>query len=368
MAEIELFPEKIYKFAPCIVSNVQTMEMKFLKRVLASDVTTDGGNYFCDDTPTSKADIVVVSVPWSVTADYGRGATYTPDAVIEASAKGGDYDTLSGLSLKGRIATAEIDYNIQELSEQLGRDAERVAQAGEGGSLAVDYAMRKVKGINEGFGQMHRSTYEQVLSYAKAGKRVAVVGGDHSVSYGAVKALAEQHNGIGVLFVDAHTDFVGNGEVYNFSHRTIARNIVEDISLVEKMVLVGVRESSRDEIERIKTQPKVELFPAERLSTARFEGKCWGELCREIVERLPEKVYISFDIDALKIEFCHHTNAPVPGGMTFDEAIYLINSVVASGRKIVGFDITEVVPALKNKMDATVASRLLAKMAVATLK
>ena len=352
----------------CAKCNNRAMEMNFLKRVLADDGSVDGGYYFCDSTTTAEADVVVVSAPWSVTADYGRGATYAPDAIIEASARGGNYDAWSEVSLEGRVATAEIDYNLQELSEQLGRDAERVAQVGDGGSITADYALRKVKNINEGFDRMHLSIYEQVSRYAKQGKRVAVVGGDHSVAYGAVKALAESHNGVGVLFVDAHADFGEEKEIYNYSHRSIARNIIEEIPLVEKMVAVGVRESSRHESERMKAESKIEIFHAEMLANARFEGKSWGVQCREIVERLPKKVYISFDIDALKIEFCHNTNSPVPGGMTFDEATYLINSIVASGREIVGFDITEVVPHLKNKMDATVAAKLLAKLIVASLK
>jgi agmatinase len=77
---------------------------------------------------------------------------------------------------------------------------------------------------------------------------------------------------------------------------------------------------------------------------------------------------VSLDIDALKIEFCHNTNAPVPGGMTFDEVTYLINAVVESGRKIVGFDISEIVPSLEYTMDATVGARLLGNMIVAALK
>ncbi|MBQ1225069.1 MAG: arginase family protein, partial [Alistipes sp.] len=109
------------------------------------------------------------------------------------------------------------------------------------------------------------------------------------------------------------------------------------------------------------------LFLAEEVSAKRFEGESWGNLCREMVEKLPQKVYISLDIDALKIEFCTHTNSPVPGGMTFDEVIYLVNCVAKSGRQIVGFDITEVVSNIDNKMDAVVAVRLLTKMIVATL-
>ena len=77
---------------------------------------------------------------------------------------------------------------------------------------------------------------------------------------------------------------------------------------------------------------------------------------------------MSFDVDALKIEFCNNTNAPVPGGMTFDEVIYLVNTIVESGREIVGFDISEVVSKLDNKMDAIVAARVLAKLSVAAMR
>ena len=344
------------------------MEMNFLKKVLGGDATVDGGYYFSDNTPADNADVVIISTPWSVTADFGRGATYTPDAIIEASVKGGAYDISSGLSIAGRVATAEIDYDIQELSEQLGREAERVSHHTSGGAIyPADHISRKVEHINAGFAAMQQSTYNQAKRYAEQGKCVAVIGGDHSVAYGAVKAVAECHNGVGVLFIDAHADFRQEPQ-YDFSHRSVARNIVEDIALVEKLVAVGVRDISHEEALAVEASPKSEIFLAESLAAERFEGRSWGDLCREIVCRLPEKVYVSLDIDALKIEFCHNTNAPVPGGMTFDEVIYLINSVVASGRKIVGFDISEIVPNLEYTMDATVGARLLGKMIVAALK
>lgn len=368
MSEIELFVNNFYNFAPCRVLNYCTMEMNFLKKVLGGDTVIDGGYYFCDNTPTDKADVVIISTPWSVTSDFGRGATYTPDAIIEASVKSGIYDALSGVSLAGRISTVEINYDIQELSEHLGREAERVKHYGaDASSLMTEHYARKVAHIDEGFATMQQSTYEEVKRYAEQGKCVAVIGGDHSVAYGAVKAIAECHGGVGVLFIDAHADFC-QGEPFRFTHRSIARNIIEDISLVERLVAVGVRDISPEEALSIESSPKSEIFLAERLASERFEGRSWGELCREIVERLPQQVYISFDIDALKIEFCHNTNAPVPGGMTFDEVIYLINSVVESGRKIVGFDISEIVPNLEYTMDATVGARLLSKMIVAALK
>lgn len=345
------------------------MKSDFLRNILGDKGVGDGGFYFGDTTSPADADIVIVSAPWSVTSDYGRGATYTPDAVIDASAEKNLYDTVADVSVAGRVATAEIDYNIQESSEHLGREAERIAHQylGENGFVG-EYVAKKVAHINEGFSEMQVSIYKQTKHWASQGKRIAVVGGDHSVAFGAVKALAEVNDGLGVLFIDAHADFLRSGEEFNYSHRSIARNIVEEVSSIERLVEVGVRDIVKEEIDELRATEKVELFLAEKLAAKRFEGESWGNICREVVGKLPQKVYVSLDIDALKIEFCGNTNAPVPGGMTFDEVVYLINTVVESGREIVGFDISEVVSSINNKMDAIVATQLLAKMCVAMLR
>ena len=328
----------------------------------------DGGYYFGDKTSPKDADVVIVSAPWSVTSDFGRGATYTPDAVIDASAESGLYDANSGISAEGRVATVEIDYNIQELSEHLGREAERVAHhTSADDSVVGEYVARKVAHVNEGFAEMQTTVYKQVKCWASKGKRIAVIGGDHSVAFGAVKALSEQDEEVGGLFIDAHADFSRDGEIFNYSHRSVARNIVEEIPAVG-LVEVGVRDIKEIEAKELNSNDKVKLFLAEKIAARRFGGESWGDICREIVGLLPQKVYVSLDIDALKIEFCNNTNAPVPGGMTFDEVVYLVNSVVESGREIVGFDISEVVSSIDNKMDAIVGARLLAKMCVATLR
>ena len=347
-----------------------SMKNNFLTNILGGEVVGDGGYYFGDKTLPEDADVVVVSAPWSVTSDFGRGATYTPDAVIDASVRSNNlYDVVSGLSLEKRVATAEIDYNIQESSEHLGREAERIAHSIVGRKVAVgEFVARKIAHINEGFADMQASIYKQVKHWSQQDKRVAVIGGDHSVALGAVKALAECNEGLGVLFIDAHADFIREGEIYQYSHRSIARNIVEEIPAVSKLVEVGVRDVNKGEATELFANEKVKTFFAEEVAARRFEGESWGNLCREIVSQLPEKVYVSFDIDALKIEFCNNTNAPTPGGMTFDEVMYLINSVVESGREIVGFDISEVVSTLDDDMDAIVAARALAKMSVAAIK
>jgi len=80
-------------------------------------------------------------------------------------------------------------------------------------------------------------------------------------------------------------------------------------------------------------------------------------------------VYISFDIDGLDPAFCPTTGTPVAGGLSWDEALYLIEALVDSGRKIIGFDLCEVAPGKDgSEWDANVGARLLYKLCGAALK
>jgi agmatinase len=81
-----------------------------------------------------------------------------------------------------------------------------------------------------------------------------------------------------------------------------------------------------------------------------------------MVDTLPEKVYISFDIDGLLPELCPNTGTPVPGGLTFDQAIYLLQTVVETGRTIIGFDLCETA-GHPHEWDANVGARVLYKLA-----
>jgi agmatinase len=93
-----------------------------------------------------------------------------------------------------------------------------------------------------------------------------------------------------------------------------------------------------------------------------FEGQTWRQICREIVGTLPQNVYISFDIDGLEPNLCPHTGTPVAGGLMFWEAVYLLKMVVSSGRKIIGFDLSEV-GGVGNEWDGNVGARILYKLA-----
>lgn len=336
---------------------------------LSSGSNDNAGYYFRDAIPTLDAPLVLVSAPWAVTSAAGHGAAYAPDAIIDASTAVSLYDVVSDTTIDGKVATAEVDYDLQESSLQLGGDAAKVvAHIEDGGVLSGDYFARKVVRINLGFRDMQRSVGKRVFRFAEKGKIVGVVGGDHSVAFGAVRAIASLHPNMGVLFIDAHSDLRPSGRIFDYSHLSVARNIVDEIAQVSKLVQVGVRDMSREEYEFAQKHPRITMFSHEKLAAERFSGRSWGEVCDDVVKSLPDKVYISFDIDALSPECCPHTKRPVAGGMTFDEAVCLINHVVESGRTIVGFDLTEIVPVMESGVDAAVGARMLVKLCAAALK
>lgn len=343
------------------------MEINFFR--LGTD-SGDSGCYFRDTTPPDRAQVVIVSAPWGVTSAGGEGSAYAPDAVIESSAHIGQFDAVSGISLEGKVATAAVDYDIQESSQRLGVDADKViSHIEDGGLIAGEYFTRKVARVNEGFVQMHESIYAQTKHWIETGKTVGVVGGDHTVGFGAVRAVAEHEGEIGVLYIDAYSDMHLAGEsVFDYSHLSVARNIVEEIPAVGRMVQVGVRDISGEEYERVKTDKRMSLFLMDDLAAARFGGRSWSDICNEVVAQLPQKVYISIDASVLSLDCCPHSKRPVAGGLSFNETVFLVDSVVASGRKIIGFDLTGIVPKFENNIDAVTGARLLAKLCCATIK
>ena len=136
----------------------------------------------------------------------------------------------------------------------------------------------------------------------------------------------------------------------------------------ERIVEVGVRDYCDAEAELARSSERIRMFDDTQLSAAAFEGETWGATCRRIVAELPERVYVSFDIDGLTFEDCPHTGTPVAGGLTFNQAVYLLHETVRSGRRIIGFDVVEVVPRPGSSIDASTGARILYKLCGLTLK
>ena len=309
-------------------------------------VGLDNGAYFGLPFTPDEARLVLISAPWDVTVSYGTGTSEAPDAIIEASMQLDLYDALSPGAWRRGIATADIDYSLLETSQRLRSDAERVIRhLEEGGSVADDAVCRKIRRVNEGCVQMNENIRAQARAWLAQGKLVGLVGGDHSTPYGLVQALGERGEGFGILHIDAHCD----------------------LRRAERIVEVGVRDYCDAEAELARSSERIRMFDDTQLSAAAFEGETWGATCRRIVTELPERVYVSFDIDGLSVEYCPHTGTPVAGGLTFNQAVYLLHETVRSGRRIIGFDVVEVVPRPGSSIDASTGARILYKLCGLTL-
>ena len=166
-----------------------------------------------------------------------------------------------------------------------------------------------------------------------------------------------------MLHFDAHADLRRAYEGFEHSHASIMDNVVEG-TRIAKLVQVGIRDLCEEEAERIRgSGGKIVTFFDAELAEARFAGETWSKQCARIVDELPRTVYISFDIDGLDPALCPHTGTKVPGGLSFQMATSLIAAVVRSGRRLVGFDLTEVAPAQDgSEWDENVGARLLYKL------
>ena len=328
------------------------------------------GNYFGFPFTAEQSRLVLVSVPWDVTSSYGDGSSFAPDAIINASSQLDFYDPVYPGGWKEGIATVPIDYGIQEKSTFLRPEAAKVIETLEHGGNIIDDMLlrRRTEKVNEESGKLNDKIYAEVSRWLAAGKIVGVVGGDHSTPFGAIRAVAEKEGEIGILHVDAHADLRDGYEGFVHSHASIMFNVITKIPQVGKLVQVGLRDVSEREMKFAATNRKIEIFTDWQLDKGRYEGESWDRQCSRIVSLLPDKVYISFDIDGLSPDNCPNTGTPVPGGLSFGEAAWLLNKVAESGRTVVGFDLCEVSPSADNEWDANVGARMLYKLCNVALK
>ena len=332
-------------------------------------VGVDNGAYFGMPFTPDDAALVLISAPWDVTVSYGAGTAYGPDAIIEASTQLDFYDPLSPDAWRRGIATVDVDYSLQEESQRLRADAVKVIRHLEqGGSLSDVLIERKVRRVNEGCAAMNANILAQARRWLDKGKLVGLVGGDHSTPYGLIRALGERHERFGILHVDAHRDLREAYEGFEFSHASIMYNILRDVPQAAKIVQVAVRDFSRGELALAEASERVESFDDLTLAEAEFRGETWDEQCRRIAERLPQEVYVSFDIDGLSFDNCPRTGTPVPGGLSFNKAMWLVETVARTGRRIIGFDVVEVAPAPEERLDAITGARVLWKLCGMALK
>jgi len=210
---------------------------------------------------------------------------------------------------------------------------------------------------------------EAVSRALDTGHIVGVVGGEHSVALPAIEAHARRFGPLGVLQVDAHLDLREAYQGLAWSHASVMRNVLTTIPEVVRLVALGIRDQSFPERRFLRTvRDRVVVCSSRSLRDHQARGGSFETWAQAALQALPEQVYISFDIDGLDPSLCPGTGTPVPGGLSYPQAERLLVLLATSGRRILGFDLTEVAPGDDPLgWDGIVGSRLLYKLVGATL-
>lgn len=299
-----------------------------------------------------RARVVVVPVEWQATTSFRRGTREGPAHLIEASHQVDLFDLDVGPAWKAGIAMLDPDPRVRAWDMEAEADALAVIESGGGHPDAAARVNALSERVNEHVHGLVRALLEQ-------GRIPAVIGGDHSAPYGAIRAVSEACPGVGILHIDAHADLRAAYEGFTWSHASIFHNVITRLPGVGKLVQVGIRDVGEAEVELIRGNPaRITTFFDNTIARDLARGIPWLTICKHVIEKLPEDVYVSFDVDGLDPAFCPHTGTPVPGGLSFRDVVVLL-STLAEERRIVGFDINEIGP---DPYDGNVAARLLYKL------
>lgn len=355
------------------------------------DAADPDGGLFGLVCSADEAELHVIPAPFDATCSYRRSAAAGPAAVLAASYQVELFDVAAGepwrrgihmLGADPRIATwnAEACGLADGIIERAGRIAGDDA-------LAADLAR-----VNELSALADAAIEAQVAASLEAGKRVVLLGGDHSTALGSIRAHARHFRqadhesspgaaspGLGILHLDAHADLRIAFEGFERSHASVLHNALEPgldapasdhhpvpgaAEGIAALVQVGLRDLSRGELDHIGRDPRIHAVLDRDWAAARAHGEDLSRIIHSAIERLPARVYLTLDIDGLDPSLCPNTGTPVPGGLSWHEAWMWIEAIAASGRELVGADLVEVSPGADadpgtDTWDAMVGARLL---------
>lgn len=256
--------------------------------------------------------IVIVPVPYDGTSTWIKGADKGPAALLEASANMELYDieTDTEVYRKGIYTSKEIRENSSP---------ENMSQA----------------------------VYVKTINYLNENKFVVMIGGEHSVSIGTIKAHTEKFKNLTVLQIDAHTDLRPEYEGSKYNHACVMSRVKEMCPFVQ----VGIR--SMDSEEKNYVNPD-NIFYARDIVT----NDHWME---SAIEKLSKNVYLTFDLDGLDPSIMPSTGTPEPGGLLWYPTLKFLRKVIEQ-RNLVGFDVVELCPVENQKSSDFLAAKLVYKI------
>jgi len=243
-----------------------------------------------------RARFHVLPVPYEATVSWGKGASRGPEAILEASTQVELFDGTSVPAEAGIFTDDPVD------------------AAGD----APERAIERVQ--------------ERVTEVFRAGRTPVMLGGEHTVTLGALRAAVACGERFGLVQFDAHADLRDAYEGTRFSHACVMRRALElDVPLFH----IGGRSWCSEEAE-VRCRHRVGHLDAADLAATGVPD--------ELLDAgFPERIYLTFDVDAFDSSLMPATGTPEPGGLFWYEALELLGKAV-QGRRVIGFDVTELAP------------------------
>ena len=307
-------------------------------------------------------ELIVYPVPWGATVSYGDGTEFAPFDIQQASKQVDLFHPLYPDAWKKGFYMPDPDEDLLALSNETREKVEDYLNFLENLEENDPQAVDLLKEINEACEKMVAKVERDTENLLKQGKKVILLGGDHSTPLGYLRTLAKQHQEFGVLQIDAHADLRNAYEGFTYSHASISYNFMQ-LPQVKKLVQVGIRDYCQEEYDYAHSREDVRIFFDKEIKRESYQGKTWAQQCEEIIRELPDKVYVTIDIDGLDPKLCPRTGTPVPGGFEFEQVIYLLEKLKASKKIIVGMDLNEVGSSTdESDWDANVGARMLFQM------
>jgi agmatinase len=329
-----------------------------------NSVGNPNNNVFSLPFPEEDARLVILPVPWEVTVSYIAGTARAPEHICNASLQVDLFDPDYHDVWKQGYYLRPSDKKVLMKSDYLRKEAELYINYISQGEIVSEnkFMCKTLKEINEGSNFMNAWVYEQTKELLDSGKLVGLLGGDHSTPLGFYKAIAEKYGDFGILHIDAHCDLRKSYEGFKYSHASVMFNALEEIPQLKKLVQVGVRDYCDEEFDYIeKSDKRIVPYFDKDIKERQYEGDTWKKIAAEIIDQLPENVFISFDIDGLDPKLCPHTGTPVQGGFETEQIFYLFKTLLKSNRKFIGFDLVEV-GVSHTEYDENVGARCLFKL------
>ena len=244
-----------------------------------------------------ESTFIVLPIPYDLTSTYQSGSRRGPNAILEASSQMELYD--------------------EELCKET--------------YLAGIYTLPPLEPDARGPAEMAKAVRRAVADILSSNKIPVLLGGEHSISFGAVQAFKEKYPGISVLQLDAHADLRNYYQCSPYGHASVGRRISEICPLVQ----AGIRSISAEEAAFLK-EGKVKSFSADFILAGRSS---WEKIC----ETLSGDVYVTIDIDVLDPSVMPSTGTPEPGGIYWKDILSLMREVSKRCR-VRGFDVVELTP------------------------